>query len=116
MVITPAPEAPAGPGLDEWLASVLIACLMGWGIYRLAALLGHVRWGVRAGFLAFISGLVVYSGWIGWVIADQSRLADQMLEGAALASLAGVLLGLLMALAWFYISRASHQNIAKEKT
>ncbi len=47
---TPEPELPPQPGLNEWLIAVLISFGLSFGIYRLAAQVGNLRWGIRAGF------------------------------------------------------------------
>jgi beta-N-acetylhexosaminidase len=115
-VQTPEPPAsPAGPGLTDWLFAILISGAVAWGSYRLAALAGQVRWGVRAGFLALIGGLLAYSylalqmpGTAAWLISSVAR-------SVFLFTLGGAMLGLLVVLIWRAIAEAEHKRSMPEE-
>jgi hypothetical protein len=84
----------------DWFMSLLVACIVGLVAYRLVALAGLVRWGVRAGFMAVIGGLVAYI-----YLALQMPGAQKMLDrSGAFAILAmtssGALAGLLITWVW----------------
>jgi len=121
--LTPTPEAPAlvveepppppRPELADWIMAVLVIAFIAWGVYRLAALIGQVRWGVRAGFLALIGGLAAYSylalhlpGADGWMAASVSR-------AVLVVSLGGALAGLLATWSWRSVSE---NGMRKKKT
>ena len=118
--IVPLPPEPEKPNIAEWLVAVLAACLVSWGAYRLAALVGHVRWGVRGSFLAFIGGMFVYSLWMIWLASSAANGASTPtrpgLLNVMLVTGLGTITGLLATLGWFAISRKKQQQIAQEKT
>jgi beta-N-acetylhexosaminidase len=61
---TPTPEPtqpPAETGLLDWSLASLTTLVIGWGVSRIGALMGQVRWGIRWGLSAFISGLLAYT-------------------------------------------------------
>ncbi len=60
VVVTPQPEESNQLGLADWVVAMLLAVIVATSAYRLAALVGQVRWGVRAGFFALIGGLIAY--------------------------------------------------------
>jgi beta-N-acetylhexosaminidase len=121
IVIAP-PAEPERAGIAEWLIAVLTAMLVGWSVYRLIALLGQVQWGIRAGFLTFIGGLLTYSVWMISTISQAAQTAGSggaikpTLVSIFVVTVIGIGLGLLFTLAWFAISRVVNQNVAKEKT
>ncbi|MGW8250697.1 MAG: glycoside hydrolase family 3 N-terminal domain-containing protein, partial [Anaerolineales bacterium] len=55
-------ESPPGDGLTlfDWVVAIILSSAISFVFYRLAALAGQVRWGVRGGFFALIGGLVAY--------------------------------------------------------
>jgi len=86
---------------------------MAFAIYRLGALMGYVRWGVRAGFLTLIGGLVAYS-----IFVIQIQQSDQLPNSSislniVLATFAGGIVGLVLALAWRIVvqSPRDHQAV-----
>jgi hypothetical protein len=69
-------------------------------IYRLAALLGFVRWGVRVSFLALIGGLVAYI-YLAIRLPGSETLLNFSVSGSVLiVSLIGSTVGLGIVLAW----------------
>jgi beta-N-acetylhexosaminidase len=59
-VATPQPPVQDNLTLIDWLVAVLLAVAISFASYRLAALMGQVRWGIRSGFFALIGGLIGY--------------------------------------------------------
>jgi beta-N-acetylhexosaminidase len=115
-VQTPEPPAPAsGPGLTDWLFAILISGAVAWGSYRLAALAGQVRWGVRAGFLALIGGLLAYSYLALQMPGTQAMLESSVARSVFLFTLGGTMLGLLVVLTWRAISEAEHRRSMPEE-
>lgn len=51
---------PPRPNIIDWFLALAMSTLIALATYRFAALVGHVRWGVRSGFLALIGGLIAY--------------------------------------------------------
>ena len=100
----PEPVVKSNPELGDWAIAVLIASLTAWSIYRLAALIGHVRWGVRAGFLALIGGLVGFCYLALELPGSQVLLRDSISLGVVIITFFGALLGLIGALLWRAIS------------
>ncbi|OGO38914.1 MAG: hypothetical protein A2W35_15535 [Chloroflexi bacterium RBG_16_57_11] len=104
------------PGLADWMIAVLIASFMALAIYRLGALIGYVRWGVRAGFLALIGGLVAYSIFV-YQIQQSDLLPETPISfEIVLATFAGVIVGLMIALAWRMVAQASREREATNGT
>jgi beta-N-acetylhexosaminidase len=98
---TPAPaQPPDRPGLGDWLMAVMISIVIAWSSYRLAALIGQVRWGVRTGFLALIGGLAAYSYLALEMPGSRALLDSSVPRSIFLGTLAGAALGLLIALSW----------------
>jgi beta-N-acetylhexosaminidase len=112
---TPAPPAPS-IGMGEWLLAILLSGLAGWLVYRVAALLGHVRWGVRGGFLAFIGGLFAYSVWASQVGLNPALLVEPAIRSALLVTLGGIASGIVGAIIWYLVARRLYHKVAKETT
>jgi beta-N-acetylhexosaminidase len=104
------------PGLTDWIMAVLIASFMAFAIYRLGALIGYVRWGVRAGFMSLIGGLIAYSIFV-IQIQQSDLLPDTPVSlKIVLTTFTGGLLGLIIALAWRMIAQAAHTREVAEGT
>jgi hypothetical protein len=109
-------EPAARPGLADWVMAVLIASFMAFAIYRLGALIGYVRWGVRAGFMALIGGLVSYSVFV-IQLQQNNLLPDTPISmKIVLATFTGGIIGLMIALAWRVIAEASREREATNGT
>ncbi|MFC1878632.1 glycoside hydrolase family 3 N-terminal domain-containing protein [Chloroflexota bacterium] len=108
----PTVEGPTSPNpeLSDWIMAVLIASIMAWSSYRLAALVGHVRWGVRAGFLALIGGLLGFCYLALEMPGSEILLQNSIPLGVVIASVGGVLLGLLITLLWRALSLAEKRQ------
>ena len=108
------PPSPPGtsnrPRLSDWLMATLISIAIAWSSYRLAALIGHVKWGIRAGFLALISGLLAYSCLAYQLPTSQSLLGSSISMSVFLITLFGTVIGLLVALSWRALSVRGPQS------
>lgn len=113
---TPTPVSVAEPpkpglGLGEWILAVLLSGVIALAAYRFAALLGQIRWGIRAGFLALIGGLVAYSYLALKLPGDQPFLKGSLVFSAIFFALIGSVLGILAALGWRYLhDTLQHHN------
>jgi beta-N-acetylhexosaminidase len=114
-VPSPAPPPPL-PGLADWVMAILIAGVVAWSSYRLAAQVGQVRWGVRAGFLALIFGLLSYSYLVLGMPGSQELLGGSVARAVFVFTLGGSLLGLILALIWRAISRPGGRPAATESS
>ncbi len=101
IVVTPTPPAaPPRPGLNDWLIAVVTSGLLAFGVFRISARAGQVRWGVRAGFLSLIGGLLAYSYLALKLPGSQALLAESITLNIFLFSLLGGILGLGGAMGW----------------
>jgi len=98
------------PRLSDWLMATLISIAIAWSSYRLAALIGHAKWGTRAGFLALISGLLAYSFLAYQLPTSQSLLGGSISMSVFLITLLGTVIGLLVALSWRALSGRGLQS------
>jgi beta-N-acetylhexosaminidase len=97
---TPAPVSGTNPEINDWIIAVLVAGVIAWSSYRLAALIGHVRWGIRAGFLAFIGGLIGFC-YLALELPGSNILLDRSIPlGVVIGTFSGTLIGLLFTLIW----------------
>jgi len=90
--------------------ATLISIAVAWSSYRLAALIGHVKWGIRAGFLAIISGLLAYSYLAYQLPTSQSTLGGSISMSVFLITLFGTVIGLVVALSWRALSARGLQS------
>jgi beta-N-acetylhexosaminidase len=108
---TPTADEPDQPlGVADWIMAVLTASIMAFVIYRLGALIGYVLWGVRAGFMVLIGGLIAYS-----IFVLQIQQSTQLLDTPSslyifLATIAGGIVGLLSVLAWRLVAQSSRER------
>jgi beta-N-acetylhexosaminidase len=103
------------PGLGEWIIAVLLSGIVALSAYRLAALLGQIRWGVRIGFLALIGGLVAYSYLALGLPGSQPFLENSLSWSVFIFTLTGAALGIIAALSWRLVfsmerRRNAHQD------
>jgi beta-N-acetylhexosaminidase len=115
--VAPEPVEPVErPGLGDWIMAVLTASIMALVIYRLGALVGHVRWGVRAAFMVLIGGLTAYSYLVFRMREGELIAGTSISLNVFLATFAGGLVGLVIALAWRYIADISRTRQAPDGT
>lgn len=110
--LTPTPESDLLPpprgtvNLGDWLAALIVAGGLSSGNYLLASRKVGLRWGVRAGLLALIGGLLVYSylavGWPG----SQALIESYGIGGVTLATFAGALIGAAAAWVWYLVQNS----------
>jgi beta-N-acetylhexosaminidase len=100
-VIVPPPVNPTPYlGFGDWIIAVLFTFGIAFAIYRLAALLGFVRWGVRVSFFALIGGLLAYI-YLAIRLPGSETLLNFSLSGSVLiVTLIGSIVGLGIALIW----------------
>jgi beta-N-acetylhexosaminidase len=94
------PPPPERPTLVDWLMALLVAAAIGFSVYRLAALIGQVRWGVRSGFLALIGGLLAYSYLALKMPGSEALLQTSGAWGVILVTLLGCVSGILVTWGW----------------
>jgi beta-N-acetylhexosaminidase len=109
MPVTTSPKPPT-PSLSDWLIALLIAGIMGWSVYRLAAWLGNVRWGVRAGFLALIGSLLAYCYLALEMPGSRTLLDISVSWGVVIASFCGAIMGALFTILWRWLSGLENQR------
>jgi len=97
---TTPPPSTTRPDLGDWFIALLVAGGIAWSFYRLAALVGQVRWGVRGGFLAFIGGLATYSYLAMKMPGSEILLIGSISRGVFFSTLIGAAIGLLLAWGW----------------
>jgi beta-N-acetylhexosaminidase len=100
-VATPIPGEPKpSPGLGDWIIAVLFTSSIAYALYRLAALNGLVRWGVRTSFLSLICGLLAYT-YMAIRLPGSEALLELSVSGSVIiACLIGSILGLCIAIVW----------------
>jgi beta-N-acetylhexosaminidase len=104
--IQPIPSAPSGPPplvrphLQDWFIAVVITVFISLISYRLAALIGQVRWGVRSGFLALIGGLGAYTYLAVGLPGSDNVIHSAGAWGIILVTLLGCAGGILTAWGW----------------
>lgn len=119
---TPTPEAIATPvasppsssppplSLADWLIALLVTSAFSFFTYRLAALLGHVRWGVRAALLASIGGLLSYSYLALYLNQHPPASEGPVWLSVFFSAFGGCVLGLVGALAWRSVNLWRHEQ------
>jgi beta-N-acetylhexosaminidase len=112
---TPVSAAPLTPGFADWMIAILVSGLVGWGCYQLAAFAGHVRWGVRLGFLAAIGGLLAYCYLVAGLPGSQDLLEGSISRAVLLSTATGSLVGLVAALIWRALTIAGQKRSAGEE-
>jgi beta-N-acetylhexosaminidase len=90
----------ARPNLLDWFVAIILASLAGIVAYKVAIAMGHVRWGVRLGFLAAIGGLAAYTLLILSQAAGNDLMQHSGSWAVVLATLLGSAIGVLLALGW----------------
>ncbi len=114
--LTPEPDlsqnsTPAArPHLADWLVAMMLTFIVALISYRLGAYLGHVRWGVRSSFFAFIGGLAAYSILALDFPGVQNLLANYSGWGVVMVTLSGCGIGLLAAWVWREMQAKTHAN------
>jgi len=106
------PPPRARPNLLDWFMATFIAIVAGFLSYKAAVAMGHVRWGVRVGFLAAIGGLAAYTLLILSEAAGNTLLQSSGGWAVTLATLLGAAAGIILTLGW----RAIHLQMVSDKS
>jgi hypothetical protein len=110
--ITSAPEVEAAekPGVGEWILAVMLSLGISVGIYRLAAQMRRFRWGLRAGLLGLIGGLLAYISFM--MNLPGSKLLGEISSpwNILLSSSIGISIGVIIALVWLVVSNSIQNN------
>ncbi len=103
VVATPRVDIKPYLGIGDWIIAVLFTFGIAFALYRLAALLGFIRWGVRVSFFALIGGLLAYI-YLAIRLPGSETLLNFSVSGSVIiVSLIGSTIGLGIALVWRYI-------------
>ncbi|MDD5467807.1 MAG: glycoside hydrolase family 3 N-terminal domain-containing protein [Anaerolineales bacterium] len=97
-------KPPHTPGPVDWLVTLLLSSLIGYSSYRLAALNGQVRWGLRGALLAIIGGFVAYLYIVLKMPGSQALLLDLGIWAVVLLAGLGAILGMISVWGWRSIS------------
>ncbi len=96
----PEPNFPSRPSLLDWFMAAMVIFITAYVAYRFAAILGDVRWGVRAGFMIVIGGLVAYSYLALKLPGSTSALDEYGAWAVIVIALAGSAIGILATIGW----------------
>lgn len=108
----PAPSPSPPPrtlNLFDWLVSLILSALIGYGSFRVAYLLGQVRAGVQSGFASVIGGLLAYSYLALQLPGSQQLLTRAGMLGVIITTIFGASIGLAMV--WLPRVRRSQQRL-----
>ncbi|MCX8061242.1 MAG: hypothetical protein N3D16_01540 [Anaerolineales bacterium] len=107
---TPVPPTSPPRSVDvfDWLVSLIISIVIGYGSFRIAYILGQVRAGVQSGFASMIGGLTAYSYLALQLPGSQQLLTHAGMLGVILTTTFGASIGL--AIVWLPRVRKSHQR------
>lgn len=99
------------PNLTDWVLVIVLTAGSAIGLYRIMALIGQVRWGVRMAFLAFIGGMLAYSYLAfklpGWEVLT----SGSVVRGIWLVTFGGILIGVLVSWLWRSVGPAISKEI-----
>lgn len=87
-------------GVNDWIMAAFISIAIAWSSYRLGALMGQERWGMRAGFLAFIGGLLAYTLLVFVMPLNIAANKVSVPRSVFLITVSGAIIGLMVSLAW----------------
>ncbi len=91
----PPPET--GTEFADWLIALLVSGVMAATAYQLSSLAGRVRWGIRWGLVALISGMSSYTYLAAGLPGSDLALNNWGTLGVALSTLAGAAGGMALA-------------------
>jgi beta-N-acetylhexosaminidase len=109
--VQPESNPPGRPNLFDWFAAILITGLIGLVFYRLAVMLGRVRWGVRGGLFIVICGLLGYS-YLAFSMPGSEQMFEDIGSWAVLiATSSGALGGILLTWVWMALNKESADEL-----
>lgn len=110
VAVTPPP--PRGTvNLSDWLVAFFVSGGLGSGNFWVANRRSGLRWGIRAGFITLIGGLMVYSYIAIGLPGSQNLIQSSGLGGIAVATLAGALIGVAAVWVWLAMENR-HKRVA----
>ncbi len=104
-------ETSNGDGLTlfDWFVAIILATTISFVFYRLSALAGHVRWGVRGGFFALIGGLIAYCYLALSLPGSQAMQSTLGGWGIILVTTIGSFVGLISTMIWRETKKGARQ-------
>ena len=104
-------ETSGGDGLTlfDWFVAIILATTISFVFYRLSALAGHVRWGVRGGFFAIIGGLIAYCYLALSLPGSQAMQSVLGGWGILLVTMIGSFVGLISTMIWRETKKSARQ-------
>lgn len=88
------------PRISDWIIASIISIGIAWILYRLAAFMGLVKWGVRTGLLALIGGLIAYSFLAYQLPKNENLIIGSISRSVFLVTIVGIILGAIIAILW----------------
>jgi beta-N-acetylhexosaminidase len=111
------PEVVQYPRISDWVIASLISIGIAWILYRLAAFMGLVKWGVRTGLLALIGGLIAYSILAYQMPTNENLILGSISRSVFLFTVVGIIIGAIIAILWRSIADRQVKKVSmNEKT
>jgi beta-N-acetylhexosaminidase len=103
--VTPTVEAPPPPpppqvNFGDWFVVMFVASTLGFGSYWIGIASGHIRWGIRSGFLGLIGGLLAYTYLALDLPGSHDLLATAGTWGTVFLTAVGAVLGSIAGWSW----------------
>ncbi len=112
---TPTPSPAANTGFADWVLAFIITGAISLISFRLAALIGKPRWGVRAGLLAYMGGLLAYT-YLALELPGTSKLLEISVPLSVFSvTFVGAVMGMLAFLTWQIIASDNHRKRVSNK-
>ena len=102
---TPIPPTRTQTNMGDWFLALIIACVVGGGVYWLINLESSLRWGIRSGLLTISGGLFGYTYLALGMPGSDLLLHNIGRWGVLLITVLGCLLGWAVGLGWEKIHR-----------
>ncbi len=96
--------------IGDWLIAILIVFGISWAVFRLSALVGNVRWGMRTSLLALVGGLLAYSILAYQIPKNESYILGSISRSVILFTVIGAFTGILITIFWRSISERLIKN------
>jgi hypothetical protein len=84
----------------DWLAALIVICLVSGGNYWIINNKRGLRWGVRAALLPFISGLLTYTYLASKMPGSETMIENFGIWGVLFISIIGAAIGVGAVLLW----------------
>jgi beta-N-acetylhexosaminidase len=97
--------------ISDWIIASLISIGIAWILYRLAAFMGLVKWGVRTGLLALIGGLIAYSILAYMMPNNEYLIFGSISRSVFLFTVVGIIIGVITAILWRSLTDRQIKNI-----